>query len=190
MPKSQVFVPELKGKWYRAAIVQYNICYSTMQDADIGLYHNNLSWIHLLNPINKTSRSPQGSALWSWQVVFSLNLQSDFQNASSKCFTNNQQTVSQEESFLDILQAHHGGGEWAVWGVYYPLALDAFKNKFDRNNIDEVCPALESKYASWPFEGLFQGSDAMTLRNQMTYFNDSSWEFRTDLTSQFPCRKL
>lgn len=37
---------------------------------------------------------------------------------SSKRFTNNQQTVMQEESFLGILQAHHGEREWAVWRVY------------------------------------------------------------------------
>lgn len=40
------------------------------------------------------------------------------------------------------------------WGAYESLALDIFKNKFDRNNIDEVGPALGSGCTGWPLEVL------------------------------------
>lgn len=60
-----------------------------------------------------------------------------FKNWSSKYFTNNQQTVNQEKRFLDILEAGQGASAWAVWGAYESLALDIFKNTFDRDNIDK-----------------------------------------------------
>lgn len=50
--KSQVFVSELGGRCcYWAPKLQYNnMCYSMMPDADVGLHHNSVWWVCLLNP--------------------------------------------------------------------------------------------------------------------------------------------